>query len=93
MNVAVRMSGSASQRRSQVIGDSAGGGLVLTLLHALRDAGEALPAGAVLISPLLDLTASGTSLTERASLDPVFTPDARCSATRLRYCLMSRSTG
>jgi len=59
-----------------IAGDSAGGGLVLTLLQALRDAGEALPASAVLISPFLDLTASGTSLTERAGLDPIFTPDA-----------------
>jgi monoterpene epsilon-lactone hydrolase len=59
-----------------IAGDSAGGGLTLALMHALRDAGEALPAGAVLISPFLDLTASGTSLTERASQDPIFTPDA-----------------
>jgi monoterpene epsilon-lactone hydrolase len=59
-----------------IAGDSAGGGLALTLMQALRDAGEALPAGAVLISPFLDLTASGASLTERAGLDPVFTPDA-----------------
>jgi epsilon-lactone hydrolase len=56
-------------------GDSAGGGLVLTLMHALRDAAETLPAGAVLISPFLDLTTSGASLTERAALDPIFTPD------------------
>ncbi|HET9895958.1 MAG TPA: alpha/beta hydrolase [Streptosporangiaceae bacterium] len=36
-------------------GDSAGGGLALALLIALRDAGEALPAGCVLLSPWLDL--------------------------------------
>ena len=59
-----------------IAGDSAGGGLALTLLHTLRDAGEALPAGAVLISPFLDLTASAAALTERAGLDPVFTPHA-----------------
>jgi acetyl esterase/lipase len=46
------------------------------LLQAMRDAGEAPPAGAVLISPFLDLTASGASLTGRAALDPIFTPDA-----------------
>jgi epsilon-lactone hydrolase len=39
-----------------VAGDSAGGGLALALLLALRDAGEALPAGAVLFSPWADLT-------------------------------------
>jgi epsilon-lactone hydrolase len=59
-----------------VAGDSAGGGLALMLLQALRDAGEPLPQGAVLISPLLDLTASGASITERAGQDPIFTPDA-----------------
>jgi monoterpene epsilon-lactone hydrolase len=57
-------------------GDSAGGGLTVALLQALRDAGEAPPAGGVLISPLLDLTASGASVVERADEDPIFAPDA-----------------
>ena len=56
-------------------GDSAGSGLTLALLQTLRDAGDSLPAGAVLISPLLDLTASGASIIERADEDLVFTPD------------------
>jgi epsilon-lactone hydrolase len=59
-----------------VAGDSAGGGLALALLQHLRDTGAELPAGAVLISPFLDLTASGASLTERAGQDPVFAPGA-----------------
>lgn len=42
-------------------GDSAGGGLVLSTLMALRDAGRPLPAGAVCLSPWLDLTMSGVS--------------------------------
>jgi epsilon-lactone hydrolase len=37
-------------------GDSAGAGLALAALVALRDAGEPLPAGAVLLSPWADLT-------------------------------------
>lgn len=45
-------------------GDSAGGGLALSALVALRDRGESLPAAAVFISPLLDLTASGDSIDE-----------------------------
>lgn len=57
-------------------GDSAGGGLALALLAALRDAGEALPAAAVLMSPAVDLTGSGASMTERAGQDPIFTPEA-----------------
>lgn len=40
-------------------GDSAGGGLTLSAVVQLRDGGEALPASAVFISALLDLTASG----------------------------------
>jgi len=38
-------------------GDSAGAGLALSLLLALRDGGAELPAGCVLLSPWLDLTA------------------------------------
>jgi epsilon-lactone hydrolase len=59
-----------------VVGDSAGGGLVLALLQSLRDAGKRLPAGAALLSPFLDLTASGASLTERADQDPILSPAA-----------------
>jgi epsilon-lactone hydrolase len=57
-----------------VAGDSAGGGLAVALLVAARDAGEALPAAAVLMSPTVDLTSSGASMTERASQDPISTP-------------------
>jgi epsilon-lactone hydrolase len=57
-----------------VAGDSAGGGLALALLVALRDAGQALPAAAVLMSPTVDLTSSGASMTERADQDPISTP-------------------
>jgi epsilon-lactone hydrolase len=57
-----------------VAGDSAGGGLSVALLVATRDAGEALPAAAVLMSPTVDLTASGASMTERAGQDPISTP-------------------
>jgi monoterpene epsilon-lactone hydrolase len=57
-----------------VAGDSAGGGLAVALLVALRDAGEALPAAAALMSPAVDLTGSGASMTERADQDPIFTP-------------------
>jgi len=50
-----------------VAGASAGGGLAVALLVATRDAGEASPAAAVLMSPTVDLT-------ERADQDPVSTP-------------------
>jgi len=57
-----------------VAGDSAGGGLAAALLVATRDAGQALPAAAVLMSPTVDLTSSGASMTERADQDPISTP-------------------
>jgi epsilon-lactone hydrolase len=56
-----------------VAGDSAGGGLAVALLVATRDAGEALPAAA-LMSPTVDLTSSGASMAERADQDPISTP-------------------
>jgi acetyl esterase/lipase len=56
-------------------GDSAGGGMSMATLLSLRDAGDALPLAAVLLSPWLDLTASGESMTTRASKDPWFRPD------------------
>ncbi|MEC3916835.1 alpha/beta hydrolase [Nocardia sp. CDC160] len=55
-------------------GDSAGGNLITALLLELRDAGADLPAAAVLLSPLLDLTGSGASMTERDGQDAIFTP-------------------
>jgi monoterpene epsilon-lactone hydrolase len=57
-----------------VAGASAGGGLAVALLVATVDAGEALPAAAVLLSPTVDLTSSGASMTERADQDPISTP-------------------
>jgi len=47
-----------------VTGEEAGGGLALEVALALRDAGEALPAGLHLVSPLVDLTLSAPSLAE-----------------------------
>src|SRR3954451_1311283 len=57
-----------------VAGDSAGGGLAVALLVATRDAGDPLPAAAVLMSPTVDLTSSGASMTDRADEDPISTP-------------------
>ncbi len=63
-----------SARSIAVAGDSAGGGLATALLVAARDAGEALPAAATLMSPTVDLTSSGASMTERVDQDPFSTP-------------------
>ncbi|KAI0065802.1 alpha/beta-hydrolase [Artomyces pyxidatus] len=50
-------------------GDSAGAGLCLTALTVLRDMGLPLPAGAVLISPWVDLTHSFDSVMSNTSTD------------------------
>lgn len=51
-------------------GDSAGGGLVLATLLALRDAGLLLPAAGVCLSPWTDLTLAAASLTRNEPRDP-----------------------
>jgi epsilon-lactone hydrolase len=45
-----------------VSGDSAGGGLGLSLMLRLRDLGAAMPNGALLLSPWTDMTSSGASV-------------------------------
>ncbi|KAF8549961.1 alpha/beta-hydrolase [Imleria badia] len=52
-----------------VAGDSAGGGLTLALLQVLRDTGQPLPAGGVLISPWCDLTHSFPSIHTNTATD------------------------
>src|SRR5215469_16349153 len=49
----------AEPRRIAVMGDSAGGGLVFSLMLRLRDEGIALPAAAVALSPWTDLALTG----------------------------------
>lgn len=56
-----------------VAGDSAGGGLSLSLLVRLRDIGMAMPNGALLLSPWTDLTVSGASVDGNRSKDLWFT--------------------
>lgn len=50
------------------MGESAGGGLALAALIAVRDEGLPLPAAAVAVSPWTDLTCSGETYTTRARL-------------------------
>jgi len=54
-----------------IAGDSAGGGLTVATLVALRDARVRLPAGGVCISPWVDLTFSGGSYQTKATADPI----------------------
>jgi epsilon-lactone hydrolase len=52
-----------------VTGDSAGGGLTIALLVALRERRVPMPAAAVVLSPWTDLTDSGESWQENAKVD------------------------
>ena len=61
--------------KTAIAGDSAGGGLTLATLLALRDAGDPLPACAVALSPWTDLTGTGESMRTRADDDPMVTAD------------------
>jgi acetyl esterase/lipase len=56
-----------------VAGDSAGGGLGLSLLVKLRDLGLPMPNGAFLLSPWTDLTVSGPSVDGNRGKDLWFT--------------------
>ena len=57
--------------RIAIGGDSAGGGLALASLVALRDAGHPLPGAAIALSPWTDLAGTGESMTTRAQADPM----------------------
>lgn len=55
--------------RTAIAGESAGGGLTMSTLVALRDAGDPLPAAAAVLSPWVDLTLSGPSIDDNARYD------------------------
>ncbi len=54
-----------------IAGDSSGGGLAIAALLALRANDSPLPAGAFCLSPWLDLTLSGNTISKNARLDPL----------------------
>ena len=64
------------------VGDSAGGGLVVTTMMAVRDAGLPLPAAGVSISPWLDLECSGASMKTKAETDLALNREALLHAGR-----------
>ncbi len=55
--------------RTVMAGDSSAGGLAVATMLKLRQVGEDLPAGGVLISPWVDLACTGETLEENAAVD------------------------
>ena len=74
-----------------IAGDSAGGGLALATLVALRDAGDPMPAGGLLFSPWTDLAATGASIRSNDGHDPMFSGRAIAPAAQL-YLGETRAT-
>jgi epsilon-lactone hydrolase len=64
------LDGGIKAERIAMAGDSAGGGLVVAAMLAIREAGLALPACGWCISPWVDMEAQGASFTDRAEADP-----------------------
>jgi monoterpene epsilon-lactone hydrolase len=66
--------GEAAPGSVVVSGDSAGGGLALSLVLALRDGGDELPAGCILLSPWLDLSRDRRAVPGLVRRDVLLTP-------------------
>lgn len=75
------VAGGISPKRLAIAGDSAGGGLTLATLVALRDQAKPQPGAAVALSPWADLTIVNDSYDRNAEFDPYFSrSDARVAA-------------
>jgi acetyl esterase/lipase len=57
--------------RIAIAGDSAGGGLVVAAMVAIREAGLAQPGGGWCLSPWIDMEALGGSMESKAAADPM----------------------
>ncbi len=62
-------------------GDSAGGGLSVSTLLKIKELKLPMPAGAVLLSPWVDLTCKGKSLKENAKYEPELATTLRAMAS------------
>jgi epsilon-lactone hydrolase len=69
--------------RIVVGGDSAGGGLAVSTLIALRDVGAPAPAAGVCLSPWVDFEAEGESMSSRAAQDPMVSRDMVMAMAKL----------
>jgi acetyl esterase/lipase len=65
----------ADPARVALAGDSAGGGLAIAALVALREAGDRLPGAGNGLSPWVDMTLSNASIEAVAPKDPMLSPE------------------
>jgi len=77
-------------QRVVVAGESAGGNLAIELLIAGKSEGLTMPAAALLLSPMTDLTVSGGSYAAKADADPAVS--AQAIRTRVRDYLDGTGT-
>jgi acetyl esterase/lipase len=63
-------------RSLAIAGDSAGGGLALATLLAIKDRHQPLPACAAVFSPWVDLELKGGTMVSKADVDPIVHIDA-----------------
>jgi monoterpene epsilon-lactone hydrolase len=66
-----------------IAGDSAGGGLTVATLVALRDSGAPLPAAAACLSPWIDLEVTGASVDTNANVDPLVSREVLLMFTQM----------
>jgi monoterpene epsilon-lactone hydrolase len=65
------LGGGTPPERVAIGGDSAGGGLTVAALLALRDGGDPMPAAGICVSPWVDLTCSAESYKSKSGTDPI----------------------
>ena len=73
--VMTALSAEANPSRVVLSGDSAGGGLALALVLSLRDQGQDLPAGCILLSPWLDLGRDRRAIPDLVRREVLLNPD------------------
>ncbi|HTV87707.1 MAG TPA: alpha/beta hydrolase [Stellaceae bacterium] len=69
--------------RIAIAGDSAGGGLAVAAMVAIREAGLPQPGCGWCISPWVDMAARGETMTSRAAVDPTVQRDGILDMARL----------
>ena len=67
--------GSAPAKATFIAGDSAGGGLTLATLLALRDRQLPLPKAGITLSAFTNLTLTGESIRSQEKFDPIMSPN------------------